>query len=98
MEAIIRSTKVRVAALATSAMLAIGLLAAPSASAQQEGLINVDISNVLNHNQVVANVPITAAANICGTEVGLLSAQLENGPVTCTAGANNAQMFTITQH
>ena len=96
MTAIIRSTRVRFAALLTSGALAIGLAAAPAASAQQSGLVNVDIHNVLNNNKVAVVVPITAAANICGTQVNVLSQQLANGPVTCTAGAQGGT-FTITQ-
>jgi ABC-type phosphate transport system substrate-binding protein len=48
--------------------------------AQQNGLINVDISN----NTV--QVPITVAANICGVSVNLLVQQFEqNGSTTCAA-------------
>jgi hypothetical protein len=95
MEAIIRSTRMRFAALLTSAMLAIGLAAAPAASAQQHGLVNVDIHNVLNNNHVAVAIPINAAANICGVSVDVLTSNLANGPVTCTSGAN--QQFTISQ-
>jgi hypothetical protein len=95
MEAIIRSTKMRVAALVTSAMLAIGLAAAPAASGQQSGLVNVDIHNVLNNNEVAVTIPINAAANICGVSVAVLAQDLAGGPVTCTAGAN--QQFVVSQ-
>jgi hypothetical protein len=95
MEAIIRSTRMRFVALVTSGMLAIGLAAAPAASAQQSGLVNVDIHNVLNNNKVAVTIPINAAANICGVSVDVLSANLANGPVTCTAGAN--QQFVVSQ-
>jgi hypothetical protein len=95
MEAVIRSTRMRFAVLATSAMLAIGLAAAPAASAQQQGLVNVDVHNVLNNNHVAVAIPINAAANICGVSVDVLTSNLANGPVTCTSGAN--QQFTISQ-
>jgi hypothetical protein len=95
MEAISRSARVRFCALVTTAMLAIGLAAAPAASAQQSGLVNVDIHNVLNNNNVSVAIPINAAANICGVSVDVLSANLANGPVTCTSGAN--QQFTVSQ-
>ena len=95
MEAVIRSTRMRFAALLTSAMLAIGLAAAPAASAHQSGLVNVDISNVLNNNDVAVTIPINAAANVCGVSVDVLSSNLANGPVTCTAGAN--QQFIVSQ-
>ena len=96
MKAIIRSTRVRFAALVTSGMLAAGFAAAPAASAQQSGLVNVDIHNVLNNNNVAVAVPITAAANVCGVSVQALATDLTTGPVNCTAGAQGAP-FTITQ-
>ena len=95
MEAIIHSTRMRFAVLLTSAMLAIGLAAAPAASAQQQGLVNVDIHNVLNNNHVAVAIPINAAANICGVSVDVLTSNLANGPVMCTSGAH--QQFTISQ-
>ncbi|MFL5892336.1 MAG: hypothetical protein ACJ75I_06285 [Solirubrobacterales bacterium] len=95
MEAVIRSTKVRICALVTTAMLAVGLAAAPAASAQQQGLVNVDVHNVLNNNHVAIAIPINAAANICGVSVVVLAQDLAGGPVTCTSGAN--QQFTISQ-
>ena len=95
MEAIIRSARVRFCALVTTAMLAVGLAAAPAASAQQQGLVNVDVHNVLNNNHVAVTIPINAAANICGVSVAVLAQDLASGPVTCRSGAN--QQFTISQ-
>ena len=95
MHAAIRNSKTRFAALLTSGVLAAGLVAAPAASAQQAGLVNVDVHNVLNNNHVAVTVPINAAANICGLQVSVLSQMLATGPVTCTAGAN--QQFTVSQ-
>jgi hypothetical protein len=86
-------TKRTCAALFASAALAVGI--APAAGAQQSGLVNVDIHNVLNNNNVSVTVPINAAANVCGVTVAVLADELENGPVTCRAGAN--QTFTIRQ-
>jgi hypothetical protein len=96
MEAIIRSARVRFAALVTCAMLAVGLAAAPAASAQQSGLVNVDIHNVLNNNDVAVQIPINAAANVCGVNVVVLAQELASGPVTCDARSGN-QMLTISQ-
>ena len=95
MSAVIRSSKMRFAALLTSGALAVGLAAAPAASAQQQGLVNVDVHNVLNNNHVSVAIPINAAANICGVDVNLLSQMIAQGPVRCTAGAN--QTFTVSQ-
>ena len=58
-------------------------------------LVNVQLTNVLNHNQVALQVPINAAANICGVTVGVLAAGLANGPVTCNA--RGVQVPTVTQ-
>lgn len=74
------------AALFASALLGVGL-AAP-ASAQQTGLVNVEISNVANNNVVTVQVPINAAANICGVDVTVVAAVL---------GAAGVQDFDTTQ-
>jgi hypothetical protein len=47
--------------------------------AQQNGLVNINIED----NTI--QVPITAAANICGVGVGILAQDVETGPVECTA-------------
>ena len=65
----------------------------PAASAQQSGLVNVDVSNVLNNNTIQVTVPINAAANVCGVAVTVLAQDLQSGPVECSAGAN--QHFTV---
>jgi hypothetical protein len=81
-------TKRLVASLFASALIFAGL-AAP-ASAQQTGLVNVDIHNVLNNNTVT--VPVNAAANICGVDVDVLVLALqapgEQTFTDCDARAN----------
>jgi hypothetical protein len=86
------SAKRTLAVLTTAGAIG-GGVAVPTASAQQQGLVNVEVTNVLNNNTVQVAVPINAAANVCGVTVAVLAAQLQNGPVTCTAGAN--QQFRI---
>ena len=54
-------------------------------------LVNVNISNVLNNNDVDVTVPINAAANICGVAVNVVvlaeaAGALED--VTCDARGN----------
>jgi hypothetical protein len=88
-----RSRITRVLAVATSAAALATGVAVSSASAQQQGLVNVEISNVLNNNTFQVTVPINAAANVCGVTVAVLTQNLQNGPVTCEAGAN--QQFRI---
>ncbi len=81
------------ATLFVTALLGVGL--ASPASAQQAGLVNVDISNVANNNNVTIAIPINAAANICGVNVILLAQMIESGPVECRARGN--QNFTVRQ-
>ena len=85
------------AALFATAALVGGTAA--SASAQQTGLINVDISDVLNNNNIAVVVPISAAANICGVTVVALAADLVagGGETTCTARSGNTGTVRQTQ-
>ena len=95
MQAMLRSSRTRLAAIVASFAIAVGLTAVPAASAQQQGLVNVDIHNVANDNNVSVAIPINAAANICGVSVNALTSLMAIGPVRCDAGAN--QEFTVTQ-
>ena len=81
------------ATLFVTALLGVGF--ASPASAQQAGLVNVDISNVLNNNNVTIAIPINAAANICGVDVNILAQMIEDAPVDCRARGN--QNFTVRQ-
>jgi len=87
-------TKRSIAGLFAAATLAAGI--APAAEAHQTGLVNVDIHNVLNNNDVAVQIPISAAANVCGVSVDILSAGLVNGPVECDARSGK-QRLTISQ-
>jgi hypothetical protein len=67
-----RSKRV-LASLFASALLATGIMA-PVASAQdQDGLVNVNVENVLNNNDINVVVSVNAAAaiaaNVCGVVV-----------------------------
>ena len=53
-------------------------------SPQQEGLVNVNVSDV------VVKVPISVAANICDVAVNVLAQQREAGNVTCDAVADSS--------
>jgi hypothetical protein len=91
MEAAVRSTKARLAAVLTSAVLAIGLAAAPAASAQQnvnqQGLVNVNVGDVTVLENVALGVAANVAANICGVQV--------NAAVLATQGVVNDEPSTI---
>ncbi len=78
--------------IATAALAAI----ATPAVAQQNGLVNVDVSNVLNNldldllnnslNNNTVQVPIGIAATVCDVSANVLAAQRKaGGPTTCTA-------------
>lgn len=76
-----------------------GASIAGAASAQPlftGGLVNVTVTNLLNGNQVAVQVPVNAAANICGLNVAVLAQGLASGPVTCTSRSGN-QSLTISQ-
>jgi hypothetical protein len=94
MQAVIQSTRVRIAALAATAMMAIGLAAAPAASAQQTGLVNVDVHNVLNNNDVSVQIPVSAAVNICNVDVAAINALIASHG-SCDARSGN-QTLTFT--
>ena len=88
--------------LAVTAVAASLALSAGPALAQQQGLVNVDISNIkvqlediVADNNIAVDVPIAAvvqvpiglAANVCGTTVALLSAA--GSAAQCDAKAEN---------
>ena len=56
-------------------------------STRQEGLVNV------NAEDIVVQIPVALAANVCDVNVGVLSRQLRAGGATCDATAD-----AITQH
>jgi hypothetical protein len=57
----------------------------PVAAQQQEGLVNVNVTDV----GVVVQVPIGIAANVCGVNAAVLAEQLP-GDVECDADAQSA--------
>jgi hypothetical protein len=84
------------AALALSACMSSGDETATTGTVPAGGLINVNLSDIRaeiakNVNVSLEDVPITiqlpvsAAANVCGVDVNLLSAQLNTGNNSCTA-------------
>jgi len=64
--------------------------AVPAAAQQQEGLVNVNVSDI--DVGVIANVqvPIAVAANVCGVELAVLTTQVEGGDAECDADAQAA--------
>jgi hypothetical protein len=66
-------------AMAVAMMLAFALPA--TAQPQQEGLVNVNVSDV------VVQLPIAVAANVCDVNVNVLAEQLRDGGAVCDAAA-----------
>ena len=60
------------------------------------GLVNVTVTNLLNNNQVAVQIPVNAAADVCGLNVAVLAGDLLSGPVTCTSRSGN-QSLSISQ-
>ena len=84
--------------LAASA-ISLGAVAAP-ASAQQEGLVNVNVGDVTVLQDVGVGVAANVAANICGVQVNaavIADQVVRNGQPfgVCTTGPQNAPV-TIT--
>lgn len=83
-------------ALATSTLAVGGFAGAANAQPViTGGLVNVTVTNLLNDNTVNVQLPINAAANICGVDVAVLSQQLGSTPYTCTSRSGQ-QSLSIT--
>jgi hypothetical protein len=78
------------------AVCTLGAIAgAPAASGQPVitgGLVNLTLTNVLNNNTVTVQVPVTAAAAICGVQVALISGLGQD--VTCSPHSGDATATT----
>ena len=76
-----------------AAALAVGVAGPASAQrTDQDGLVNVAVVDVLNNNNVVANVqvPIGIAANVCDVSANVLAQQRKTGDAACNAEAQGA--------
>src|SRR5438045_1277080 len=62
-----------------SALLALGLSAAPAAAATQRGLVNVDLTG----NTV--QVPVAVAADVCGVQANVIATDNFGGNALCTS-------------
>ncbi|MBA4143301.1 MAG: hypothetical protein H0X43_09940 [Nitrosospira sp.] len=92
------------AVIGSAAALTIG----SPAFAQQEGLVNVDISNVnteiaKNINVDVSQIPVTVqapigvAANVCNVGANVLGEQARSGTGSCTAETTSDALNQIVQ-
>ena len=82
--------------IAVAAFVATSLGATFAAQAQQEGLINVDLSNLradiakdinVDVSQIPVNVqvPVGVAANVCGVDANVLARQDKGSTPNCQA-------------
>jgi hypothetical protein len=69
----------RIGAIAAASAACLGIAAAPAPAANQNGLVNVDLTG----NTV--QVPIGIAANVCDVSVAALSTNTFGGNSVCTA-------------
>jgi hypothetical protein len=79
-----------------TAVLAVAGGVAATATPADAALVNVTVTRVLNNNRVAVQVPINAAANVCGINVAVLTNMLATAPVNCDATARQMGI-TITQ-
>ena len=78
--------------LITALLAAAGLVltATPATAATQRGLVNVNVEDVL------VQVPVAVAANVCDVTVAVLAQGLVEGPATCDAEAESMTISTPT--
>jgi 2-keto-4-pentenoate hydratase len=92
MSKLISSRKSRFTAVLATAAVSLGLVAGPAAAQpRQEGLVNVNITDVLTNNEVAVQIPIGVAANVCGVQANVLAQGGLQEPVDCTA-SNTADL------
>ncbi len=61
-------------------------------------LVNVQIIDVLSHNQTVVSVPIGVAANLCpSVSLALLLAASNSGRTACTATVSHSDYIKLTK-
>ena len=82
----------RILALLTVTALMLALTAMP-ALAQQNGLVNIEVTDVLNDNTVVLQVPIGIAANVCGIQANVIAQNNVQEPIDCTAATTQDVKF-----
>jgi hypothetical protein len=81
---------------------------AATPTADQKGLVTVNLQDVLNNLSadlkidranipVTAQIPINAAANVCGVSVNVLSAQAASSPASCNAKTGSQELTQAVQ-
>ena len=91
-----------------AAVLGLAAFATTGAFAQQEGLVNVHVSNVANDiarniNVDVSQIPVTVqapigvAATVCGVAANVLGSQRGAGQAECTATSTSTAFDNLVQ-
>ena len=90
-----RVNKTRTALAAMTAALAIGAAAAPGAGAALVAGnlvgVGIDVNNnqILDQNEVVVQVPVGIAANVCDVNANVLAQQRKRGSTRCVSDADS---------
>lgn len=87
----------RCAAVTLATGLAVGAASAPASAAShgpvnnQAGLVivNVQLTDVLNDNTVIVQVPVAVALTLCDVNVNVLGVIVDGDEVTCDAFAQS---------
>ena len=79
----LNSMRFRASMLAAAVAASMCIAAAPASAQQQEGLVNVAVTDV------TVQVPVSVAANICDVNVAVLATQERVGGATCDATAES---------
>jgi hypothetical protein len=79
--------RVRFVALIAASLLVLSLGAMPAQAQTQEGLVNVNLSDI------TLQLPIAIAANVCDVNVNVLAEQLRDGGAECDADATSDAVF-----
>jgi len=89
-----------VAAALVACLLAVGFTFASPAEAQQTGLVNVEIGDVLSHNRVGIGVAANVAATVCAgvVQVGVIAEQIaRTGAFECETRTGQQLVITRVQ-
>jgi hypothetical protein len=92
--------------IATASIIA--LTSAASTQTLPQGLVTVNLQNVLSdiavdlnvaENSIPVNVqvPVSVAANVCGVDVNALSVKIDSGDATCVAQTGSQEITQIIQ-
>src|SRR4051794_30273781 len=87
---------VMAAAVVVTPIAGASAAAAPDTQ-RQNGLVNVQLIDVVSHNQVAASVPIGVAANVCNLSVAAVLAAAASTGSGCTATVDQRTFQRLTR-